>query len=188
MLIETLRTPLKRARITNYATNGFPTYGAQGTRPNTTDDSSATGQEAIELTQDNGGSCPNWVILVPFAVGADDVTFSMRVLGWERTVGLVGKEVADTDLWVPSNLGEFLCTAGTSVGVAGRYVADTERFADTITLVGTSGVAGQSCQIVSPADNTIACVKVDLKGSSILEIIFTVGVSATSCNALYCLT
>lgn len=185
MLVETLRTPYKKARLVNYTTNGYPTFIAgQATVPTLTDVSSATAQVGIELSQPNGGASQNAVQVLPFGVGADDATFSMRIIGWQKSIGLVGKEVLDTELWVPLVLVEVLCTLSTFVGVAGRYVLDTERLVDIITLVGTTGNAGVDVDIVSPGNNTPGRLLVDLLGSSVLEVQFTTGGSATSCNAL----
>lgn len=61
---------------------------------------------------------------------------------------------------------------GTTVGVAGGTIVAAERYCDTIALVGTTGNDDISIDIVSGADNLIAHVVVDLKGSMLLEATF----------------
>jgi hypothetical protein len=109
----------------------------------------------------------------------------MRVIGWVLARHR-GGDVATppTPLWVPVPLGEFLCTLSTVVGIAGATAVATDRFCDTIAIVSTSGVSGQGLEIYSPADNTIGHVVLDMRGVRKLEITFTTGSSATSCNAL----
>jgi hypothetical protein len=72
----------------------------------------------------------------------------------------------------------LVCTAGTTVGVAGSSVLATERFADTITPValmledrviaaGTS--VNSDVKIFSPANNTIAHVDLPFPAFELLE-------------------
>lgn len=132
---------------------------------------------------------PNLVKLVPFGVGSDDNTFLMRVIGWHLVFdrgaeqSLYGAAVGDA-MWDPVPLGEFTCTLCTQIGVAQGVIGATNRFCDTITVVGTSGTNGIDFGIYSPANNTQAHVVVDMKGSQKLEVIFDRNSSATSCNAL----
>lgn len=187
MLIQTLYSQMRLARLVNQTSSSFVTKSPTITPPTLDDPSTATGQIGFELTRPEGGATENAVKIVPIGVGSDDTTFSLRVIGWDRTIGKAGGIVTDTCLWVPIKLVEVQCTLGATVGVANAIADASTRFADVITLTGTSGNAGVDVDIVSPADDTIAHLVVDLKGSAILEITFSTGSSATSCNALWSL-
>jgi len=101
---------------------------------------------------------------------ADNETFTARVTGW-RKVG---------DLWIPIPLLALTLTQGTSVGVAGQAVGASEYFADTITA---SSAYTSAYELVGPADNGVACVKVDFFGCRKLQVQLAKGTNA-SCNAL----
>jgi hypothetical protein len=161
--MQSLVTGYSKARATNSTDNPYPSRVATTTRP------SGDGVITIEQT---GRFTRNNVMLVPYGVGADNVTMSARVLAWREASGL----------WVPTIVCEVACTLSTAVGVAAATVINSERFADTLTL--TFGNAGVDCQVFSPANNTAGHVVLDAKGATILEVIFTTGGSATSCNAL----
>lgn len=186
-LIATQSSPFQKARLTNQTSNGYVSKIPTTTEPKG-DANTATGASVIELGGKAGGPCQNAVLICPYGLHAsvDGKTMSFRVIGW-RCVGLGGAS-PDTALWIPVKLVEFACTlSGTPVGVAGMTLIATEGFADTITLTGTTGNDDVSIDIVSPADDTIGHVVVDMKGSQKLELSFTTGGSATSCNALYAL-
>lgn len=186
-MIQTRANPWRKARSVNETSNGYVSKIPTATEP-VADAGTATGQASIDLTDPTvGGAAQNGVMFLPFGVGSDNNTFSLRVIGWSccqtdrrATVN------PDTNLWIPVVLGEFLCTlSSTPVGVAGRFIVATELFADTIAVVGSTANNGVSCDVVSPANNTIASVFMDLRGSQKLEFQFTTGGSATSCNALF---
>src|SRR5687768_5565545 len=123
----------RKARKTNSTVASFSARTHMGTEPLLDADAgSATAQAAIDLASRGGGDgqVQNLVLAMPYAVGADNVTFGMRVYGWRK----VGND-PDTLLWVAILLADLDCTAGGSVGVGSRQVASTERFADTISLV-----------------------------------------------------
>jgi hypothetical protein len=131
----------------------------------------------------------NRAIVCPYAVAADNGTFSVRAIGWRSLVDPAPTSptpVAATGLWVPVLLAEVLCTVSANVpGVAGMTIVATELFADTISLVGTSGNTTQVL-ITSPAnDATAAHFTVDLKGFELFELTFATGGVATSCNAIF---
>jgi hypothetical protein len=123
----------------------------------------------------------NGLILKPFGVGSDTNTFSLRVIGWTRIL-----ETDETNaLWDPTDLCELLCTlSSTPIGIAGKIVTETNLFADTIAITGTTANAGVSIDVVSPANDRAGHVVLDIKGFSKIEIIFKTGGVATSCNAL----
>ncbi|TXH14226.1 MAG: hypothetical protein E6R03_09730 [Hyphomicrobiaceae bacterium] len=161
--METLVSTYSKARSTNDTTNGFASKVATATQP--------SGEGVITISQ-TGRFTRNNVMLIPFGAGSDNNTMSVRAIAWRQI----------STLWVPTIVCEVACTLSTAVGVSGAAVVDTDRFADTLTL--TYGNAGVDCQVFSPANNTPAHVVFDAKGATLLEIIFTTGGSATSCNAL----
>lgn len=133
------------------------------------------GWESNDLT-------PNGILLCPFGTGADATTFLMRVLGWN----LVRKKGADptTLLWQNMLLGEYTCSLSLPVGIAGAIIDETNRFCDTIVIVGTSGSANAH-DIITPTTNLTGTVLLDLKGAHRVELNFDRNSSASSCNALY---
>lgn len=183
--IQTQAAMLRRARDVNETSNGYRTLATTITEPVTVMPQTATSQVVFDLTERKGpGMIPNGIILHPFGVGNDDTTFSLRVMGWKPTlVDVAG--VYFQKCWVPVELIEVACTCSTATGAATGYVLNTERFADTIALTGSTANAGVNCDIVSPANNTIGSLYVDLKGATMFEVIFTTGGSATSANALW---
>lgn len=177
MLLETVKGQYARALAANSVDTSFPSRIPTITQP-----TNAIGDVSGMLQQ-------NGVLLLPFAVAADTDTFSMRLIGW-RSIGpaQIGTNAA-TRLWIPTVLGEFACTCSTPVGVANAPVVATERFCDTITLVGTTGNANISHEIVSPANDTIAYILADLKGCQLFEVTFdsTSAGTAAGMNSLYSL-
>lgn len=155
---------LVRVLATNATDSSFPSRVPTATEP--------SGAGVLDLSFPNSTAVPNHLLLLPYAIGADDVTFNMRVLGWALV----------SDLYVPTILAEVACTACTVTGVAAKTVLDTERFCDTLTL--TYGNAGISAEVVSPGNNIVGHLLLDLKGHSTVEVIFD-ATGATSMNALY---
>lgn len=115
-----------------------------------------------------------WLKLIPFGTDAADETFVLLVTGWEYT----------GDLWVPVTLCEVTCTMGTKTGVASKTVVNTEYFADTLAIVGTSGNSNVSFEMLSPADNTIASILVDTKGCHKVQVSAKAGTGVNG-NALF---
>lgn len=174
--IETISQFFRKARSVNQTSTSFVSKVPVNAQP-AADSGSATASAAIDLAN-NGIITQNSVLICPYALASNNDTFSVRVIGWRR----IGTEPTSW-LWVPVLLAEIACTCGTSVGVAGMQVLNTEAFADTITL--TAGNDNVSIDRNSLADNLIAHVVVDMKGSKMLELSFsTESSSATSCNAL----
>ena len=164
----------KKARTTNQTSGAFVSKVATATEP-IGDAGTATGASIIELGQDSNLSRSVLKIL-PYGVGSDDNTMSVRVIGWSKA----GPEA--TRLWIPVVLCELACTLSTAVGVASKYVLDTDRFADAMTL--TFGNTNVSVELPTQPANTIAIAKVTLVDFQKLELSFSTGASATSCNAL----
>ena len=172
MLLETLSMVLKKALATDATDAAFPSKIPTGTEP--------SGNGVIELGT-GGGLTQNGILLMPYATAGDNDTFSMRLIGWRRL-----GENTQTLLWIPVVLCELALTASTVVGVAGRVIAATERFADTITLV--TGNDDISIDIVSPTGNVAAHAVADLKGSQKVELTFdSTAAGTTAMNCLYSL-
>lgn len=177
--IMTQWTHLRKCRSVNQTSTSFVSKVPLATDP-VDDTSTATGQATIDMR--NGATLTqNALIILPYATASDNQTFSVRVIGWRR----LGDSQASY-IWIPVLLCEVLCTAdSTLVGLAGRLIVATEIFCDTITIVGTSGNANVSCELVSPADGvSVAHLVVDTKGFDKTELSFSTGSSATDCNAL----
>lgn len=177
--IQTQWEALRKARSVNQTSASFVAKIPQAAEPSD-DAGSATGQASIDMRA-GGAHTQNGLIIVPYCVGSDNNTFSVRVIGWRR----FGVDPL-TLIWWPILLLEALCTAdATLVGLAGKTIVATEIGADTITLVGTSGNANVSHELVSPADGVSqAHIIVDTKSCERIELSFSTNSSATSCNAL----
>jgi hypothetical protein len=149
---------------TNSTSSSFAATAPTATEP--------TGDNVITLSRLGTMVCQN-LMLAFFGAGNDDQTFDARVYGWQQVAGL----------WVPTLLAQLSCTLSTVVGVAGYPVLNTERFADTYSLA--SGFnANVSVEVVSPANNTIGHVLLDVRGFSKIQVDFDM-TGATSANALY---
>jgi hypothetical protein len=180
-MIRTQWAALRKARSVNQTSSSYVAKAPMATAP-LDDAASATGQASIDMVGASGNTA-NGVMILPYGVGADNTTFSFRVLGW-KLFGPVNDP--DTLIWVgPIMLGEFDCIIDSDlVGLAGRRIVATECFCDIIALNGTSGNANVSHEIVSPADGlNMAHVILDTKGCDRIELSFKKG-TATSCNAL----
>lgn len=178
MLLGTRCEKFKKVRTVNATDTSFPSKVPTGTEP-TGSGSSASAASVINLEGD--GQCQNGLIVLPYAIGDDDDVFDMRVIGWR----CVGNDPLYA-IWIPVVLAQVTCTISTCVGVAGKEVLNTERFADTITLV--TGNANVSIDITSPTGNVAAHFVMDVKGFQKVEFTFdmTTG-NPDSANALYSL-
>lgn len=126
----------------------------------------------------SGGMLANSVKLIPFGVGSNGNTFTLKVYAWDR-IQVSGNQ----PLWVPTLLASFTCTHGSTMpGVANTDVNASQTFCSTIALV--VGNANISNEIISPATTSeIASIILDAKGAALVETRFTVGTN-TSCNCL----
>lgn len=194
----TLCGPLRKVRSVNETSNGYrsliPTATEPGVLPeigggggvDIVDAGTATGKSVINIIRGPGVPGANGLFLMPYGLHAsvDNKTMSMRVVAWKP----VGFETPSTMLWIPIPLVEVACTlSGTQIGVANKTLIATEGFADTIALTGTTANANVGVELVSPANDTAGHMIVDIKGAQKIEVIFTTGGSATSCNALFAL-
>jgi hypothetical protein len=140
------------------------------------------------------GATPVQVMILPYGTGSNDDAFVMRLLGWRRIGTPEGVNTPVTVLWVPTPFGEFTCTLGAAVGVAGAAILNTEAFADTIVPVTgklPDGTGGAGTALVSeiyvetPADDTIAWLTTPLRGFEKIEFCFKYSVNTPAGNALY---
>lgn len=178
----------------NYTTNGYPTRIPQNVAP--------SGDGVIPVGH-QGSMSKIYLQLLPFGVAATN-TFSFQILGWDNVVeGVVGSTFGgsanpqgNSPLWIPTWLGTYQATLGTTSGVAGSDLSTTQVFATTITLtagpkfgstpadVQPQGYAGGGA-IYTPGSNTIGFLETFTLGFNYIEVIFTTGGVATSCNALW---
>lgn len=153
---------LRRAFLTNQSDASFPSK-----IPTITEPSTGTGIIAATGTT---------LELHPYGTGADNTTYSIRVIGWRK---ILHTPTATQFLWTPTIVAELLCTNSAAVGIALSPLATTERFADTITL--GSGIA----VLFSPANDTPARALLDIDGFDKIEFTFDM-TGATDANVLFC--
>ena len=178
MYLQTESQHARRVRTTNATDNGFPSRIPTGTKPSGTGGAAAQAS-ASAVIEFGPGITQNSLMLIPFGAGSNDNTFSLRVIGWT----LVDEGNSEEFIWVPVVLCELAVTlSSTPVGLANKVVNGSQLFADTITV--TTGNANVSTEAVSPTGNVVAHAVVDVKGFELVEVTFTTGGSATSCNAL----
>jgi hypothetical protein len=181
MLLETICERFRLARAVNCTNTSYTSIVPTITEPSG-DAGTAGGNSVIDLGK-GGMLVQNGIKVVPFGAGSDTNTFSVRVWGWQKIKTSV---IGNSDLWVPVNLGEFACTLSTPAGVDNTPVPSTNVFCDTITVTVGSTLGGEAAgeNIISPANDTTASFMVDLRGYDKVQLDFTTGSSATSCNAL----
>ena len=179
MLLTTLATDGRKVRSVNCTDSSFDALAARATRPSG-DEGTATGQAVINCRRDAGDAVSNNAFLIfPYGVGADNTTFDMRVYGWKK-VTVDGNN--ETATWFSFLLASFSCTLSAYTGRTNGCITASERFVDTITLVG--GNDDVSVDIVSPANDTPAHALLDFKGAADIEVTFDM-TGATSGNAVY---
>ena len=175
-----LGRPARRALATNANASAFASKIATITEP--------VNDGVINLVKD-GVLVASKIKLWPILLGADNDTSSMRVIGWHQVL-LDGK----FDLWFPTPIGEFACTASAAVGIAGAAVLNTERFCDTITPValmtrdrkiaaGTS--VNSDYEILSPTADLIGHIIMPIAGFQKLEFTFDQTLGTPTQNVLY---
>lgn len=140
----------------------------------------------VRLSGLAGGVVPDAARFFPYGLGADNDAFSMRVFTWSRL------QSAGVTYWVPAQLFEVSCTISGFVGLAGGPVLNTERFADTMSLVATVGEATTTAnttrdgtvRLYSPANDMPAWVYADLYGAEFLEFDFDQTTNTPTMNCL----
>jgi hypothetical protein len=177
--MATFADSLRRVCVTNVTDSSFDSL-----IPTTTEPTTALIDGVIELG--NSDIVSNNLLLLFFGAGADDSTFSARLVGWKPAIAT--PTATGTTLWVPVPLCQFNVILSTAVGVADAVVINTDRFADTITV--TMGNELTDVTVISPATSTaavanvIASALVDMKGFRKFQMIFDM-TGATNGNALY---
>ena len=178
-LLQTQSVRPRKLRLVNCTDASFDSLIVRATEPTVVDASSATGQVAIRLRQPNSNVTQNVVRLWFYGIGADNTTFSARVNLWER----VGDD-PESAVWFAYASAALEVILSTYVGLAGKEILNTERFADTIALTALSGNDDVTVSIVSPANDTPGYVDIDFGGAELMEVSFDM-TGATSGNGLY---
>ncbi len=179
--------PVQRLRAVNENASGFVSKIPTITEP-TGGGTTATGAAVLELTK-NTLHVPKRMKLWPILLGSSNDVSSMRMIGWHR-VTLAGL----TTLWLPTIIGEWVCTAGAAAGIAGAAVLDTELFCDTIVPVaartrdqviaaGTS--LGSQYEVLSTVGDLIAHLIVPIAGFEKLEFVSDQTTGTSTFNVLY---
>ncbi len=141
------------ATDTSFAAN-IPTF----TDPGPTD--LATG---VMNWSNDGVTALESVFFQFFGAGADDTTFDAKVIGWRRA--------GDNDLtaiWTTVHIADVSVILSTLVGIAGKYVIETDRFADTVTLNDGVGIVYQSAD----ANSIVSTLEVDTLGCQKGRVIY----------------
>ena len=197
--IVTLSRNYRRIRYANTPDNAYPTMAMLRDTTMGPDGPSYAGKPQVggtDPTQLISPSCfdlfsigsgtaavQNSIKILPFGQWTTGNTFNMAIIGWTYTAegGVLG-----TAGWTWEPLAELLCTYGSVAGQPGMLVDNTNNFASTITIMGTTANAGVHINVVSPgaaAAFPMARVTVDLEGSMLIQVAFKNNAS-TSANAL----
>lgn len=173
MFIDSLSNNLTKALTANSTATSFASKVITATEP--------TGSGVIDLRYPGRFLGYSKLRLHPYGIGDDNDVFAMRAIGW--TYATDGDP--DTAVWVPIVLAELTCTLSVAVGVAAKYLLNTERFADTIVKVTGND---EHLRIVSNAGDVIAYAELYCSGVHKVELTFdmTTG-DPTSANCLYAL-
>lgn len=181
----TISRQYKKALLTNATTSSFPSKVNTITEP--------TNDGVIDLRKGAvNAAVPQNMIVLPYGLGADEDAFSLRIIGW-RHLGEGPGQGNPNWIWAPTTLVEVACVLGTSVGVAGAQVLNTEAFADTITIVSeptlTANTTRQGTVLVyNPANNTNAWLKLTLDGYEKVEFTFDQTTNTPTMNCLVSFT
>lgn len=187
-MLNTLGGPWRKFRTVNCTDTSFPSKIPTVTEPSGVG-ATAGGAAVIDLINSGSnrfvGSMQNGINLVFFGAGSDTNTFSCRGIGWSCISDSPALAITDdTRLWIPTPLFEVSVALSVQVGIAGKSVINTDRFADAISITTTTANQGVDVDVRSPANDTMAEMYVDLRGHMKFELIFDC-TGATDCNALY---
>lgn len=171
--------PFRKALAANATTSSFGSKVPTVTKP--------TNDGVIDLLSGGGAIVPARIKILPYGLGGDNDAFSVRLIGWHK----IGNTTSGV-LWLPVPLVELACTISQAVGVAGSPVLDTERFADTITIVTEETVTADvtrigDVELASPGNNLIAHAIFPLRGFELLEFEFDQTTNTPTMNCLYAL-
>lgn len=189
-----LARPFSKARSVNSSASAFtaPTVTDYKTlKALFTDAATAAARVVIPLSTQPGGSgsVPCAIDIFPYGLGSNNDTFSLRLIGWRRYPTPIAD---DRILMIPFLLCELGCTISAFVGAAGFPILNTERFADTLTIVSeptyTADVTRTGgIELFSPANDTPAYARVPLRGAEAIEFDFDQTLNTPTMNALYSL-
>ena len=171
---------VKRWLATNQNTSGFTAKIPTITEP--------SGDGVLNLV-DGGAFVCRRIKLWALLLGADNDVASLRFTGWHKVI-----KAGSTDLWIPSIIGEYVCTASAAIGIAGAAVVATERFADTIVpvaarqrdqLIAAGTAIGSEYELISPTTDLIAHVIIPIAGFEKLELTSDQTTNTPTVNCLY---
>ncbi len=191
MQIENLIRPWKKARLANSADTSFPSRIPTVTEP--TQDG-VHDLRAGGPVGGGGGIVPQYMMCLPYGLGASNDGFSLRLIGWRSVSTQVNVATSVTKLWVPTIFAEFACLMGAATGVAGSAVLNTELFCDTITpvaarlpdLVIAAGTAiNSNVAIINLANDTPNFFTTPLFGFEKIEFCFDNTTNTPTMNCLY---
>jgi hypothetical protein len=178
--MRTTYHPWKLALAADATDANFPSDVPTRTEP--------SGNGVINLALGSGGSVASRVRVKVVGTGAYDATLDMRVLAYSR---LTDTSKTYQNLFIPDELIQVAAVLSTLVGIAASPLAETYRFADTITITNeptfTADVTRSgSTRLYSPASNRPAWFEIETGGAEKLKFVFDLG-TATAANALYML-
>lgn len=182
MQLEITSRPGKRVLAANANTSSFASKVPTTTEP--------TNDGVLDLLAGGSGIIvPRFLKLWPIGLSSDDDAFSVRVLGWTR----IGSGPNAGTLWYPTVLCELACIMGSTTGVAGSPVLNTEFFCDTITVVTQGVLAGTdnalattigNIEITSPGANLIAYAVIPTLAFEKLEFQFDQTTNTPTMNVI----
>lgn len=173
----------------NYTANGYPTRIPKIARPDQVTAQVTSAGDGVVTCGLLGSITAQRLLLIPIGVGSATNTFGMKILGWSMTnLGIPNVQ----PLWIPEELVTYAVVLGSAAGVTGAELTSATLFATTITSTGgptfiTSGAPPVSLDWfqISPGSNAIGIIMQPTFGHRFIEVVFTTGGSATSCNCLY---
>lgn len=116
-------------------------------------------------------SLSKFINLIPYGVGSDTNTFSMRIWGWSKTNDT-------TPVWIPQLLTEVSCAISTGTSFANLTASNY--CVDTITTV----AGDTNAQIITPANDIPGSLLLHMRGCELIEFDFDM-TGATSANCLW---
>lgn len=180
-VIQTISLPWSKIRKTNTTDAAYPARTTIKAEPGIPNDH-MVGVGVAQATGPSIFQCAgmNSVMLKVFGAGADNVTGTVQIYGWRK----LDEGDPSTACWDPFLICELSVIMCATTGVAGLLVANTDRWADTFALVGTSGTLGQGVSIVSPTGDVPGYAIISLMGAQKFEPLFKVG-TATNLNGVF---
>jgi hypothetical protein len=113
--------------------------------------------------------------IIPYGTGDNNSTATVYVYGWNQQ--------DENGNWHATLLGAVSAILSQAVGISGGNPSNTERYADTLTLLANSGLAGLF-KFVSNALDQPGIVEIDTLKYPLIQVVPIIG-TATNVNALY---